>query len=320
LTIIRLWRWANAVASAGTRAIAPPSTSECRPRHHGEAGALFVGIDLGVLHRPQEVGDRLGQGAERRDGAPAGPHLARVDHPRHDDEAGVQRLGHERHRRRGHHVLDRAQLVRGRLGLRDEAGDHLGRRGQQEQAADDRVDRMKPVLQARDDAEVAAAAPQRPEQLGLGPCVHAAQPPVGGDDLRRQHAVDRQPVLADEEADAARERDAADPDRARVAEAGREPVPPRRDRVRAGGETRARPGRAPGGIELERSQGREVDHDAAVGDTVAGGAVTAAADRELGPGLAGVGDDPGDVVGPSTRAMRAGRRSMCAAKTVRASS
>ena len=128
-------------------------------------------------------------------------------------------------------------------------------------------------------------------------CVHAAQPPVGGDDLRREQVVDGQPVLAHEEADAAGERDAADPDGARVAEAGREPVLARRDGVRAGGEARARPDRAPGGIELERAQRREVDHDAAVADAVARGAVAAAADRELGSGLAGVGDDAGDVVG-----------------------
>ena len=63
---------------------------------------------------------------------------------------------------------------------------------------------------------------------------------------------------------------------------GREPVLARRDGERAGGEARARPGRAPGGIELERAQRREVDHDAAVADAVARGAVAAAADRELG--------------------------------------
>ena len=269
------------------------AAGEHRARHRDGAGALLVGIQLRVPHRPQEVGDRLGQRAEGRDGALARLDVARVDHPRHHHGAAVQLLGHEGQRRREHHVGDRAQLVRRRLGLRDEAGDHLGRRGEDEQAADDRVDRVEPVLQARDDAEVAAAAAQRPEQLRLGLGVHAAQPPVRGDDLRREQVVDGQPVLAHEEADAAGERDAADPDGARVAEARREPVLARRDGERAGGEARARPGRAPGGVELERAQRREVDHDAAVGDAVARGAVAAAADRELGPGLAGVGDDAG---------------------------
>ena len=113
---------------------------------------------------------------------------------------------------------------------------------------------MQPVLQACDDAEVAAAAAQRPEQLRLGLRVDAALPPVGGDDLRREQVVDGQAVLAHEEADAAGERDAADSDRARVAEAGGEPVLARRQGERAGGQPRAGPGRAPGGIELERAQ------------------------------------------------------------------
>ena len=37
-----------------------------------------------------------------------------------------------------------------------------------------------------------------------------------------------------------------------------------------------------GGVQLERAQRREVDHDAAVADAVARGAVAAAADGELG--------------------------------------
>ena len=98
------------------------------------------------------------------------------------------------------------------------------------------------------------------------------------------------------------------------------PVLARRDGERAGGEARARPSRAPGGVQLERAQRCEVDDDAAVGDAVARGAVTAAANGELGPGLAGVGDDPGDVVGARNAGDESGRRSMCAAKTVRASS
>ena len=47
---------------------------------------------------------------------------------------------------------------------------------------------------------------------------------VGGDDLRGEQVVDGQAVLAHEEADAAAERDPADPDRAGVAEPGREAV------------------------------------------------------------------------------------------------
>ena len=82
------------------------------------------------------------------------------------------------------------QLVGGRIGLGDEAGDHVGRRREHEQAPEDRVNPMQPVAQARDDPEVAAAATQRPEQLRLVLGVDAAQPAVGGDDLRREEAVD----------------------------------------------------------------------------------------------------------------------------------
>ena len=60
---------------------------------------------------------------------------------------------------------------------------------------------------------------------------------VGGDDLGGEQVVDREAVLAHEEADAAAERDAADPDRARVAEPGREAV-----RAGGGGVLAARSG------------------------------------------------------------------------------
>jgi hypothetical protein len=49
--------------------------------------------------------------------------------------------------------------------------------------------------------------------------------------------------------------------------------------------------------------------------------VAAAADRELGPGLAGVGDDPGDVVGARDAGDQRGAAvDVRAATTVRASS
>ena len=47
---------------------------------------------------------------------------------------------------------------------------------------------------------------------------------VRGDDLCREQAINRQAVLAAEKPDAAANRDAADPDRAGVAESNREPV------------------------------------------------------------------------------------------------
>ena len=59
--------------------------------------------------------------------------------------------------------------------------------------------------------------------------VDAEQLAVGGHDLGGEQGVDRQAVLADEVADAAAERDPADPDRAGVAEPDRQAVRGQRD-------------------------------------------------------------------------------------------
>src|SRR5262249_28983361 len=83
----------------------------------------------------------------------------------------------------------------------------------------------------------------------------------------------------------------------RVAEARRQPVLAGRDRVRARGEAPARPGRPPNRIQLERPERREVDDDAPVAHAMPRRAVAAAADRELGPGLARMRDDPRNIVG-----------------------
>ena len=94
--------------------------------------------------------------------------VAGVDEHRQDDQLAVMLLGHERHRRRGHHVGDRRQLVRRGLRLGDEGGDHVRRRRQHEHPADDRADRVQAELEPGGDAEVAAAAADRPEQVRMG--------------------------------------------------------------------------------------------------------------------------------------------------------
>ena len=66
-------------------------------------------------------------------------------------------------------------------------------------------DRVQRDLHRRHDAEAAAAAAQRPEQVRVVVGVDAAQAPVGGHDLDREHAVGGQAVLAREPADAAAE-------------------------------------------------------------------------------------------------------------------
>ena len=191
--------------------------------------------------------------------------------------------GEERHRRCDHDVRDRGKLLGSRLRLGDEGGDHGGRGRQDQHAADDRVDLAEAVLEPGRDPEVAAAAADRPEQVRMRLRVHVQQLPVGGHQLGCEEVVDGEPVLADEEADAASERETADPDRARIAEPGREPVRPGGSGVLDRSQTRLRPGRPAGDVDLDRLQLREIEDDPALGDAVAGEAVATAADGELEP-------------------------------------
>ena len=155
---------------------------------------------------------------------------------------------------------------------------------------------MQPQLQAGGDAEVALAPADRPEEVGLALLARLHNLAVGGDHLGREQVVDRQPVLPDQEADSARERDPADPDRAGVAQArGTPPL--------AGGVgvlARRHPGLNPGGlrvgVDLEGAHAREVDHDPAFAGPVARAAVAAAADGQLEAALAGERDDASDVI------------------------
>ena len=190
--MMRRSRWANAVASAGTRAIAPPRTRSCvtaigaverssrsridlrgprarrcsvnnvRDDRDGAVALVGRGIHLRIGHRADHVGERRRERAERRDGALAGLDVARVDDHRHHDEPAVVLGREERERRCGHDVGDRRELLRRGLRLGDEGGDHVGGRGEEQHPADDRVDLVEAELQARGDAEVPAAAADAP--------------------------------------------------------------------------------------------------------------------------------------------------------------
>ena len=91
----------------------------------------------------------------------------------------------------------------------------------------------------------------------------------------------REAILADEVADAAAKCDAPDPDRAGVAEPGREAVRPDGSRVFARCQARLGPRGAFANVDLEPLHFREVEHDAAIRGAVTGKAVAAAADREF---------------------------------------
>jgi hypothetical protein len=82
---------------------------------------------------------------------------------------------------------------------------------------------VQSVSEAGGDTEVAAAAAERPEQIGVLLRVGSHEPAVGRDELGGQQVVDREPVLSHEVADAVAEGEPADPDGASV-EANREAV------------------------------------------------------------------------------------------------
>jgi hypothetical protein len=50
---------------------------------------------------------------------------------------------------------------------------------------------MQPVLELRDDAEIAAPATQSPEQVLVLSRAGCEQPPIGGDDVSGQEVVAR---------------------------------------------------------------------------------------------------------------------------------
>ena len=205
-------RWPNAVASSGTRAIAPPRTrswtaatgavavSRCsrivsaasrgqpvdedvRPRAERRRWALRPRVHLRVADRPDHVGERGREGADRRDRPLTGLGAARVDHQGDHDGLAVLLRGDERQRRRLQDVRDHRELLRGRVRRGDQPGDHVGARGEQQHPADDVVDLVEPEPQPGRDTEVAAAAPERPEEIGVRLLVHLEQLAVGGHHL-----------------------------------------------------------------------------------------------------------------------------------------
>jgi hypothetical protein len=110
---------------------------------------------------------------------------------------------------------------------------------------------MKLVLEPGGHAEVAAAATQCPEQVGVGRIVGGQQLAVSRDDLDGQQVVDGQAVLAHGVADAAAQRQAGYANRAGIAEADQQLALPRRLRNLERGQAGARPDRLIGFAEFE---------------------------------------------------------------------
>ena len=246
-------------------------------------------LDHAVRHRAEQVGDRLAALAERRARAPRPPRPGRrrrrcsaaTFRPCHSSGitgsgGAVVRLtipvmssgapgAHSRNARSS------VAAVR-RPGRRSGPRRRSARRG------------CSVELELGDDPEVAAAAAQPPEELGVLGLARVHEPAVRGDDVGADEVVAREAVLAHQPADAAAEREAGDAGRRDQAAGRREPVRLRLvvdvgpHRAAADVARAARPDRR------ARSRiAREVDHDPVVAGREARDAVAAAAhgDREV---------------------------------------
>ncbi len=180
-------------------------------------------------------------------------------------------------------AVERHQLAAAGGRVERQPGEHLA------------LDRVQAELERGDHAEVAAAAAQRPEQLGMLVRGRAHLLALGGHELDGEQVVAGQAVLALEPAGPAAEREAGHAGGRHAAAGGGEAVG-------LGGAVELRPGRAGAdardpalGVDLDRRHAAHVDHEPVVDEREPGDRVPAGADREREPFSAGVGDRVGDV-------------------------
>src|SRR5690606_34704483 len=108
---------------------------------------------------------------QRRERSEGGEYLlaiadsACVCHQCHDDQLAMMFFRQEGHRRTDHDVGNCRKLIWGGFRLRNEFGDHIGRRRKNQHSADNLIDLMQPEFEAGDDAEVATATANRPEEI-----------------------------------------------------------------------------------------------------------------------------------------------------------
>ena len=168
----------------------------------------------------------------------------------------------------GHEVAEEPQHARGLLhGPGHQAGDHGG------------AYRVEPVLERGDDPEVAAAAAQAPEQLGVLVVAGDKELAVGGDHVAGREVVDGESEAAHEVADPATEGQPAD---AGVGDdAARHGQPEGLGLVvDVAPQTAAlSPDRSRQGVDPHPGHGGQVDHQAVVTHGVSGDGVAAASHR-----------------------------------------
>ena len=187
---------------------APPDARGSFPRPSGRArrGTWFapwrpdgspppVGReDVHVRHRPQHVREWLRKRPERRDHALAGVGPAGVGHRRHDHEPPVVLLRHERQRWGAHHVRDRRQLVGAASASATNPAGTSGVAGRSSMPPRIRSSSMEAGVSLVADSEVAAAATDRPVQVGVALGVGAQDLAVGCHHVGRHEVVDGEAV------------------------------------------------------------------------------------------------------------------------------
>ena len=152
--------------------------------------------------------------------------------------------------------------------------------------ADDLLQGVQPVLEPRGDAEVAAAAAECPEEVGIGLGCHAEHVSRRSHQLDGQQVVDGEAVHATQPAEPAAEREPGDAGRRNDPTGRGEPVEgglsvqltPRDSTLGAHG--------LRSGVDMNALHLSEVDHHAAVCDSLPRHAVSAAAHGDLEPSLA----------------------------------
>ena len=158
-----------------------------------------------------------------------------------------------------------------------------------------RPDRMQGELEPGDDTEIAAAAAQRPEQVGVVLPARVQQAAVGCDHVRREQVVDAEAVARAQPADAARQRQAGDAGVGDQAAGRREAEGLGVAVDVAPGGAALDPGAAPFGVDPHGAHERQVEHQPAIAHGVARDVVAAAADGHRQAMLAGEADGVDDV-------------------------
>jgi hypothetical protein len=160
-----------------------------------------------------------------------------------------------------------------------------------------RADGVNLELERGDHAEVAAAAADAPEKLGIFILAGGAQHTVGGDDIDRDDVVEAQAELAAQPTDTAGQRQPGDAGRRNQATGGRQAVYLGLAIEIAPGRAALDPGAPRLGIDVHGVHVRQIDQDAAVARTAARRVVAATAHRGEQPFLTCEVDRGNDVGG-----------------------